>query len=84
MIGHVDITPENVVFRAGQAFALIDFDLARPATRVDEMFNAMMWWAPLFDPRDADPLLRTVGHAYLWHDPGGLTLIDTGLPVPRR
>jgi glyoxylase-like metal-dependent hydrolase (beta-lactamase superfamily II) len=21
-----------------------------------------------------------VGHAYLWHDPGGLTLIDTGLP----
>lgn len=20
------------------------------------------------------------GHAYLWHDPGGLTLIDTGLP----
>jgi glyoxylase-like metal-dependent hydrolase (beta-lactamase superfamily II) len=21
-----------------------------------------------------------VGHAYLWHDPDGLTLIDTGLP----
>jgi hypothetical protein len=22
------------------------------------MFNAMLWWAPLSDPRDADPLLR--------------------------
>ena len=60
LIGHVDITPENVVFRNGRAFALIDFDLAQPATRADEMFNAMLWWAPLFDPRDVDPLLRQV------------------------
>jgi hypothetical protein len=60
LIGHVDITPENVVFRDGRAFAMIDFDLAKPATRADEMFNAMMWWAPLADPRDADPLLRGV------------------------
>jgi hypothetical protein len=58
LIGHVDITPENVVFRAGRAYALIDFDLAKPATRADEMFNAMLWWAPLSDPRDVDPLLR--------------------------
>jgi hypothetical protein len=58
LIGHVDITPENVVFRDGRAFALIDFDLAKPATRADEMFNVMMWWAPLSDPRDVDPLLR--------------------------
>jgi hypothetical protein len=60
LIGHVDITPENVVFRNGTAYALIDFDLAKPATRADEMFNAMLWWAPLFDPRDVDPLLRHV------------------------
>jgi hypothetical protein len=60
LIGHVDITPENVVFRNGRAFALIDFDLAKPATRADEMFNAMLWWAPLSDPRDVDPLLRDV------------------------
>jgi aminoglycoside phosphotransferase (APT) family kinase protein len=58
LIGHVDITPENVVFRDGRAYALIDFDLAKPATRADEMFNTMMWWAPLADPRDVDPLLR--------------------------
>jgi hypothetical protein len=60
LIGHVDITPENVIFRNGRAFALIDFDLAKPATRADEMFNAMLWWAPLSDPRDVDPLLRHV------------------------
>jgi hypothetical protein len=60
LIGHVDITPENVVFRNGRAYALIDFDLARPATRADEMFNAMLWWAPISDPRDVDPLLRHV------------------------
>jgi len=58
LIGHADITPENVIFRNGCAHALIDFDLARPATRADEMFSAMLWWAPLFDPRDVDPLLR--------------------------
>jgi hypothetical protein len=42
LIGHADITPENVVFRDGQAFALIDFDFVHPVTRADEMFNAMM------------------------------------------
>jgi aminoglycoside phosphotransferase (APT) family kinase protein len=60
LIGHLDFTPENIVFRGGRAYALIDFDLAKPATRAEEMFNAMMWWAPLFDPHDVDPLLRPV------------------------
>jgi hypothetical protein len=60
LIGHVDITPENVVFRGGRAVALIDFDLAKWATRADEIFNMMMWWAPLGDPADADPLLKDV------------------------
>jgi hypothetical protein len=63
LIGHVDITPENVIFRYGRAYALIDFDLAKPATRADEMFNAMLWWVPLSDPRDVDPLLQHVGVA---------------------
>ena len=60
LIGHVDITPENAVFRDGEAVALIDFDLAKWATRADEVFNMMMWWAPLADPADVDPLLQHV------------------------
>ncbi|WP_034270264.1 phosphotransferase [Actinospica robiniae] len=58
VIAHLDITPENLIFRDGTAHALIDFDLARPGARVDELYNAMLWWAPLNDPGDLDPGLR--------------------------
>jgi Phosphotransferase enzyme family len=58
LVCHLDITPENVVFRDAKAVALIDFDLVKPATRADEMFNLMLWWGPLFDQRDVEPLLR--------------------------
>lgn len=60
LIGHMDFTPDNIVFRDGEAAALIDFDLVRPVSRVDEIHNAMLYWAPLGDPADADPLLRDV------------------------
>lgn len=59
-IGHMDITPENVVFRNGEAIALIDFDLAKPATRVDEVFNLCMWWAPFAPDEDRSDPLRGV------------------------
>src|SRR5581483_6711358 len=93
LIGHTDITPENVVFRDGQAVALIDFDLAKPATRAEEMFNAMMWWASLFDPRDADPPLREVDvprRARILADAYGLSgtdrerVIEVGILRTRR
>jgi hypothetical protein len=60
IIGHLDITPENLVFRQGTAYALIDFDMARPAARVDELYNAMLWWGPLNEPLDVAPALRGV------------------------
>jgi hypothetical protein len=58
LIGHLDITPENVVFRQGKAFALLDFDLARPATRGEEVANLLLWWAPLQPPGDRPEVAR--------------------------
>jgi hypothetical protein len=60
LVGHMDYTPDNIVFRDGEAAALIDFDMAKPVARVEEALNAMLYWAPLCDPVDADPLLREV------------------------
>ncbi|MEU8227765.1 phosphotransferase [Kribbella sp. NPDC048915] len=60
LIGHQDITPENVIFRDGRAYALIDFDLARPASRAREFVNLALWWGPLNDDADLDPAFRGV------------------------
>jgi hypothetical protein len=66
LVGHLDFAPENIVFTGATATALIDFDLLRPATRVEEVGNLLLWWAPLLPAadreralRDADPLRRT-------------------------
>ncbi|MFI7610202.1 aminoglycoside phosphotransferase family protein [Nonomuraea terrae] len=61
VIGHCDLTPENVVFRGqGRPVALIDFELARPTTRLFDVVTALRHWAPISDPVDRPPLLRTV------------------------
>ncbi|MDX2649449.1 aminoglycoside phosphotransferase family protein [Streptomyces sp. PA03-1a] len=81
VIGHMDFTPDNIVFRAGRAAALIDFDLARPVPRVEEIHNAMLYWAPIGDPADADPQLRDVDvprRCRLLADAYGLSGIDRG------
>ena len=57
-IGHRDVTPENVVFREGRAVALIDFHLLKPSSRVDEVCNLLLWWAPLMPPKDREAVLR--------------------------
>jgi aminoglycoside phosphotransferase (APT) family kinase protein len=55
LVSHRDYCPGNVVFRDGLPAALIDFDLARPTTRLYDIVNALWWWAPLRDPRDRAP-----------------------------
>lgn len=60
LVAHLDVTPENVVFRGGEAAALIDFDLARPATRVEEVANVLVWWAPWMPAADRQEALRDV------------------------
>lgn len=59
-VGHMDITPENVVFVDGRAAALIDFDLARPTDRVSEVCNLLLWWAPLMPAEDREVAVRGV------------------------
>ncbi|HUB37919.1 MAG TPA: aminoglycoside phosphotransferase family protein [Streptosporangiaceae bacterium] len=57
LVSHRDYCPGNVVFRTGLPAALIDFDLARPTTRLYDIANALYWWAPLLDPLDRTPAL---------------------------
>lgn len=61
LVSHNDPNLDNVVFRDGEAVALIDFDLVKPATRTDELLNVMLWWAPLMDPVDRDPVQADAG-----------------------
>ena len=57
LVSHQDYAPGNVVFRDGLPAALIDFDLARPTTRVADAVNAVHWWGPLSHPADRAPSL---------------------------
>jgi hypothetical protein len=57
VIGHCDVTPENVVFSGGVPTALIDFDLARPTTRLFDVVTALRHWGPIEDPADRDAVL---------------------------
>ncbi|WP_308250238.1 phosphotransferase [Sphaerisporangium fuscum] len=58
LVGHCDITPENVIFRGKRPWGLIDFDMARPTTRLFDIVTALRHWAPIADPVDRDPLQR--------------------------
>jgi hypothetical protein len=59
LVSHRDYATGNVVFRDGQPAALIDFDLAKPTTRLYDIANALWYWAPFKwgDPRDRAPAL---------------------------
>lgn len=75
ILGHVDITPENVVWRDGRAHALIDFDLCRPCAPLDEVLNLLLWWAPLMPVGDRAEAMREVdpfARAHLVVDAYGL------------
>ncbi|MFI7640541.1 phosphotransferase [Nonomuraea sp. NPDC049400] len=58
IVGHCDLTPDNVIFREGRPCAMIDFDLARPTTRLFDIVTTLRHWAPIADPVDRHPLLR--------------------------
>jgi hypothetical protein len=64
VVCHCDINLENVIFREGpdgpRPYAFIDFDLARPGTRLVDIIQTLRYWAPIADPCDRDPALRDV------------------------
>ncbi len=85
LVSHLDYCPGNVVFRDGLPAALIDFDLARPTTRVADLVNALYWWAPLSHPLDRAPALAEVDVAArvrVFADAYGMTADQRVLVVP--
>ncbi len=84
-VGHMDICPENVVFRDGQAWALIDFDLARPTNRLREVCSMLLWWAPLMPAQDREGSVRHLdvfARAALMVSAYGLAKADRALIAP--
>ncbi len=85
LVSHRDYCPGNVVFRDGLPAALIDFDLAKPTTRIYDLVNAMWWWAPLRDPRDRAPAFAAADvprRVALFADAYGMTERQRHLFVP--
>ena len=54
LVGHCDLTPENVVVQDGRVVGFIDFDLARPTTRLFDVVTTLRHWAPIAEPGASD------------------------------
>jgi len=52
LVSHNDVHPGNLVFRNGEAVALIDFDLASPGCAAWDLASAARNWAPLQGDED--------------------------------
>jgi Ser/Thr protein kinase RdoA (MazF antagonist) len=79
LIGHCDVNLDNVIFRDGLPAALIDFDMARPTTRLFDIVTTLRHWAPIADPLDLEPLQRRLDigpRLRLFCDAYGLTPRD--------
>jgi hypothetical protein len=74
LVVHNDIEPSNVVFRAGEAIAFVDFELAAPGRAVYDLAHLARLWVPIDDavdrervgwkPADHPARLRLVADAY--------------------
>lgn len=75
LVSHNDPNLDNVVFRDGEAVALIDFDLAGPGSVLWDVATAVRLWAPLRpEPDIADPRRgRALTRMRLFADAYGLS-----------
>jgi hypothetical protein len=80
LVLHNDPNLDNVVFRGGRAYALIDFDLASPGTRVWDVAAAVRLWAPLRPAADVPDARRgrSLARFRLFADAYGLTPAERG------
>ena len=58
---HSDACVENVVFRDGEAYGLIDFDMAALGRPLWDVAMAARYWVPMLDPEAAARFLPYVG-----------------------
>jgi hypothetical protein len=66
-----DLSPRNTVFRDGLPVAFIDWDLAGPGLRVQDLAHVCWQFVPLgpgVPAEDAGRRLRVAAHAYGWVD----------------
>ncbi len=86
VVCHNDACPQNVVFRDGEAIALIDFDLAAPGRRLWEVASAARDWCPLTEPQwrhhhprelDGVARLRLFARGYGVSDEDSSLLVET-------
>jgi hypothetical protein len=85
LVSHRDYCPGNVVFSNGRPVGLIDFDLAKPTTRVADIANALYWWVPLCDPLDRAPAFAGLDPAHrsaVFADAYGMTAAQRAQLVP--
>lgn len=75
LVSHNDPNLDNVIFEAGRAVALIDFDLAGPGSAAWDLACAARLWAPLRETRDSPQEIRrrSLGRLALFADAYGAT-----------
>jgi len=78
LVSHNDAHPANLVFRAGRAVALIDFDWAGPGSAIWDFAAAARYWAPLQDDQDVSDSRRgrALDRFRILLDAGGLSRVE--------
>jgi Ser/Thr protein kinase RdoA (MazF antagonist) len=89
VVCHNDWWPGNLIFRSGRPVALIDWGLAAPGSRVQDLARAAAWWAPLrpgeavrargLDPARRGERLRLMCDAYGLDEPERRIVVDAAI-----